>query len=174
MGKHIILIGFMGTGKSTVGQMLAEQLECPWLDTDTEVERLAGKSIPQLFEEEGEAHFRRWEKRVLQQVLEQTPSVITTGGGIVLDPENVFRIRSRGWVVALDASEEELLRRLTADRSRPLLRGDVRKRVTDLKKSRRNAYNFADFSLDTTGKSPQETAEKILQQWKEISQKFRV
>lgn len=62
MGKHIILIGFMGTGKSTVGEMLAEKLECPWLDTDTEVERLAGKRFPACLKK-GEAHFRRWEKR---------------------------------------------------------------------------------------------------------------
>lgn len=174
MGKHIILIGFMGTGKSTVGQMLAEQLECPWLDTDTEVERLAGKKIPRLFEEGGEAHFRRWEKKVLKQVLEQTPGVITTGGGIVLDPENVSWIRSSGWVVALDASEEELLRRLATDQSRPLLRGDARQRVRDLKRARQGVYDFADLFLDTTGSSPRETAAKILQQWKEMTGSSRV
>ncbi len=129
MDKHIIVIGFMGTGKSTVGEILAEKLACSWLDTDTEVERISEKKISHLFDEGGEAHFRLWEKKVLKQVLEQAPGVITTGGGIVLDPENVSWIRSHGWVVALDASEEELVRRLATDQSRPLLRGDVQQWV---------------------------------------------
>lgn len=168
-GNHIILIGFMGTGKSTVGQILADQLGRPWTDTDAEVERRSGKSIPQLFQEEGEAQFRRWEKQVLQQVLKQEPGVVTTGGGVVLDPDNVARIRATGWVVALDASEEELIRRLEADESRPLLQGDARRQVVELKRRRQDAYDFADLFLDTSEESPPQTAAKILYQWKEVT-----
>lgn len=106
---------------------------------------------------------------MLKQVLEQAPGVITTGGGIVLDPENVSWIRSHGWVVALDASEEELVRRLATDQSRPLLRGGAQQWVRDLKRERQGVYDFADLFLDTTESSPEEIVVKIIQRWKEIA-----
>lgn len=166
---HLILIGFMGTGKSTVGRMLAERLGWPWVDTDTEVERQAGRSIPELFAEGGEVRFREWEKRILWKVTEGETKVITTGGGIVLDPANTNRIATSGWTVALDATEEELIRRLVSDQSRPLLEGNARRRVRELKRERQGVYDFADFYLDTTGLTPAASVERIIKSWKGCS-----
>ncbi|PTX65029.1 shikimate kinase [Melghirimyces profundicolus] len=167
--QHLILIGFMGTGKSTVGRILADRLGRPWTDTDTEVERKTGKTIPELFRERGEIFFREWEKRILEERLQKESGVITTGGGIVLDPTNVKRMKEAGWVVTLDASEEELIRRLDHDPSRPLLAGDLRERVRKLKRERAGAYDFADLYLDTTDLAPLEVTERILEKWKEVT-----
>ncbi|SMO49312.1 shikimate kinase [Melghirimyces algeriensis] len=173
-GKHLIIIGFMGTGKSSVGQVLAKRIGRTWIDTDLEVERKVNKSISELFEENGEACFRLWEKHVLIEALAERPAVITTGGGIVLDQDNVKQITDSGWVVALDASVDELIKRLKANTSRPLLSGDVRERVTQLKKKRQGAYDFADFHLDTSGLTPDEVSDRILRNWKEITDELGV
>ncbi|MFC4076615.1 shikimate kinase [Salinithrix halophila] len=164
--RHLVLIGFMGTGKSSVGRYLGQKTGLPVTDTDGEVEKKADMSIPQIFEEEGEAGFREREHEVLQQVLGRRSQIITTGGGVVLRPDNVRLLREKGWVVALDASEQELTRRLSADRSRPLLTGDVRERVARLKRERQGRYDFAHRKLDTTQMSPKEAAEWIWKEWK--------
>ncbi|SFS79968.1 shikimate kinase [Marininema halotolerans] len=167
-GKHLILIGFMGTGKSLIGRLLSERMELLVTDTDQEVERESGMLIPEIFAQEGEEGFRNREKRILANVLQREPQIITTGGGIVLLPENVHLMQKKGWVVALDATEEELIRRLSRDRSRPLLTGDVTEKVRRIKKERQGLYDFAHFKQDTTHNSPSKTAENIWRQWKAV------
>ncbi|OYD07780.1 shikimate kinase [Paludifilum halophilum] len=169
IGKHILLIGLMGTGKTTVGRILAEELKRPLTDTDEAVERMAKQSIPTLFREEGEAGFRNRETRVLRDVLQYSPRIVTTGGGIVLREENRRLMAQAGWVAALEASAEELYQRLQGDQSRPLLQGDLRRRIVHLKRERESLYDFADVKLDTTGESPQETASRIILQWRRLS-----
>ncbi|GAA5344650.1 shikimate kinase [Planifilum fimeticola] len=157
----IILIGFMGTGKTTVGKALADRLKLPLTDTDQEIERKTGKRISELFREFGEEGFRDLESQVLKQVLDGTPGVVTTGGGVVLRPENVRLMKETGWVVALHASEEEILRRLAGTADRPLLLGDVRQRVSRLLNERRGLYDFAHVRVDTTGMTVAEVVDKI-------------
>lgn len=159
--KPLILIGFMGTGKTTTGKALARRLGLSLVDTDREIERKTGKRISELFREVGEEGFRDLESRVLKQVLAETPGVVTTGGGIVLRPENVRLMKETGWVVALYASEDEIVRRLAATSDRPLLEGDVRQRVARLLRERRGLYDFAHFRVDTTGLTVVEVVDQI-------------
>ncbi len=152
-GKHLILIGFMGTGKTTVGKVLAKKLSMPFVDTDLEIERQSGCTISQIFCNQGEEFFRQLERKVLKNTLSSAPSVIATGGGIVLREDNVEDMQKGGWVVALTASRDELIQRLENDSSRPLLRGDMRKQIDELLSKRRESYRFADLTVDTTGRS---------------------
>lgn len=164
-GKHLILIGFMGTGKTTVGKVLAKKLFMPLVDTDIEVERKAGCTISQIFCEQGEAFFRQLERKILQKALSSAPSIITTGGGIVLRRDNVEDIRKGGWVVALTAERDELIQRLKNDSSRPLLKGDMGKQIDRLLSKRRESYCFADLTVDTTNRSVIEIAGLIYRQY---------
>jgi shikimate kinase len=168
--RHLIVIGMMGTGKTALGKNLSPLLELPLADTDAEVERRTGKNISRLFEEEGEAFFRRMEKEVLYGLLAGPPAVITTGGGIVLDPENVQVIKEKGWVVALQAEPDEIIRRLRGDSQRPLLTGDLAGKVRRLAKQRRHLYAFADITIDTTDVTPEEAARQVLQAWKRTTE----
>jgi Shikimate kinase len=129
--KNIIIVGFMGTGKSTVSRLLSEKLGWPRLDTDEEIVRIAGKKIPDIFADEGEAGFRDRESRVLEDILAGDRQIVATGGGAVLREENRRRMLAGGWVVALTASRQSLLERVTAAGAagtRPLLAGDAEER----------------------------------------------
>lgn len=155
----------MGTGKSTVSRILSERLGWVSKDTDEEIERLAGRSINQMFAEEGEQAFRDWESRVLEDVLSQGKQVVATGGGAVLRESNRRAMLSGGWVVSLTADKASLIRRVTsaaAAGTRPLLSGDAEERVSALLESRRNAYDFAHVTVDTSKRSPSEVADLLL------------
>lgn len=166
MNRHIILIGMMGTGKSTVGGYLGNQLHRKVTDTDQRVEQILGTEIPQIFRGQGENYFRDWETRILKEILQDSPHIITTGGGVVLRKENVDWMKKKGWVVALDASVDELCQRLQGDKSRPLLQGNLKERIARIKRERRGSYDFADLKLDTTGETPEETGQRILKMWR--------
>ncbi|MDR6224905.1 shikimate kinase [Desmospora profundinema] len=172
--RHLIIVGMMGTGKTALGEKLAPLTGLRLVDTDAEVERKAAKSIPLIFLEEGEAGFRRLEKEVLTEVLMGPPSLITTGGGIVLNPDNVEAMKKAGWVVALKADPDELIHRLRGDTQRPLLAGDLVEKVRRLSRERKHAYDFADFILDTTGLTPEEAAHRVWEAWKQSARSERV
>lgn len=159
--KPLILIGFMGTGKTTVGKALADRLKLSLVDTDQEIEKETGKQISELFREFGEKGFRDLESRVLKQVLAGERRVVTTGGGAVLRPENVRVMKESGWVIALFASEEEIIRRLSVTSDRPLLRGNLRERVSLLLEERKGLYDFAHIRVDTTGLTVEEVVDLI-------------
>lgn len=159
--KPLILIGFMGTGKTTVGEALAHRLKLPLVDTDQEIEKKTGKSISKLFQEYGEEGFRDLESRVLREVLTGEPVVVTTGGGIVLRRENVRVMKESGWVISLHAGEEEIIRRLAGNTDRPLLKGDIRQRVSRLLRERKGLYDFAHFQVDTTHLTVSEVVDRI-------------
>lgn len=167
-GKNIILIGFMGTGKTTVGRTLAQQLGWRHVDLDDAIIEHEGCSIAQLFEQKGESYFRELEASLLQQLLNGQDQVLTTGGGAVLRAQNVQAMRAGGTVIALQATEEELIRRLSADTGRPLLAGGVRERVSKLLQERAGAYDFADIQIDTTGKKVEEIVAEIIARMVEI------
>lgn len=160
--NNVILIGFMGTGKSTVGRLLAPKLGYSFTDTDHRIEQEQGRSIPIIFERYGEAHFRKLEKEALENALEEGNKVIATGGGAVLAEANRKAMLDGGYVVALKADKATIMARVSRDEDRPLLRGDLEERVTTLLESRKTAYDFAHLIVDTSGLSPYEVVEYIV------------
>ncbi|MFF2887898.1 shikimate kinase [Paenibacillus sp. NPDC057967] len=166
----VILIGFMGTGKSSVSRLLAEKLEWSCADSDEEVERAAGRSISDIFAEDGEQAFRDMESRELRKLLEQpSHAVIATGGGAVLREENRSAMLKHGFVAALSCDPERIIARVLLDKSRPLLKGAVRERVYGLLETRKGAYDFAHLTVDTTELSVEDVVDRIVMAWKQHS-----
>jgi shikimate kinase len=141
---HLVLVGMPASGKSSVARRVARACALRAVDVDAEIERVAGRSIPEIFAADGEAGFRDLEAAVLRDLLDSDqPSVIATGGGAVLRPENRDAMRARGVVVWLRASTETLLARAGDGRSRPLLAGDPAGNLTRLASERAAAYSEA-------------------------------
>ena len=165
--KNIVLIGFMGTGKTSVGRLLASRLGCAFHDLDRKIEERHGMSIPAMFREHGEPYFRAREKEAVREAAERTNLVIATGGGTVKDAENVAILRRSGILVALTADADTILQRTAARGARPVLddadAGDRRAAVVRLMEERRHLYDGADITVDTGGRSPLEVAEHIMQ-----------
>jgi shikimate kinase len=161
--RNIVLIGFMGTGKSTVGQALAERLGWRFVDTDQLVMEREGRTIAELFASEGEDYFREKESDSLLEVLRGEKQVVSTGGGSVLKEMNRTVMLSGGFVVALTAPPGVLLARLRGDVNRPLLAGDKEERVHRLLEERKHAYDFAHYTVDTSKSNVRETVESIME-----------
>lgn len=161
--KAIILVGFMGTGKSTVAERLAAELGWRKLDLDQAIEDDQGCSIPELFSSRGEAYFRQVETDVLKRTLEESREiVVATGGGAVLAEANREAMLASGTVVALTASVETILDRVQNDPNRPLLKGNAAESVPQLLEARKHAYDFAHLRIDTTNRSVDEIVRLIL------------
>ena len=163
--QAIALVGLSGAGKSSVGRRLAECLGYPLVDTDTLIMHSAGRTIPEIFAAEGEARFRELEADALSAALNGAPSIVATGAGIVLRPENRARLRERALVAWLDAPTETLVGRLLAhDEARPLLQGaDPAARLETLRQARHALYaEVADVRIVTDGRSVAEIAAAIL------------
>ena len=159
---NIVLIGFMGTGKSAVGKKLAQRLRMGYLDTDELIEKREKRKIFQIFQEKGEGYFRKVETQVVKEVASRDNYVIATGGGVVLKEENVAALRKNGFIICLSADPETIWRRTANDSKRPLLEGkDPRKRIEDLLKTRKPYYQKADFTIETSKLSDEEVTEKI-------------
>jgi shikimate dehydrogenase len=160
----VVLCGFMGSGKTTAGRLLAEKTGCGFLDLDESIEREEGMSIPEIFAKKGEAAFREMERRAVRGLSRSGRLVVAAGGGTVLDPENAAAFRANGVVVLLDAPLETVRERLKGDRSRPLLRRDGGgDRLAELYLARSAAYRAAaDLAVDA-GRSPEETAAAVLE-----------
>jgi shikimate kinase len=167
MKKHLILIGFMGTGKTTIGSLLAKKLKLAHIDTDSTIESVVKCSIPTFFQKYGEEAFREKETDVLAQLIQlPNPTLITTGGGIVLHAENRELMQKYGWVFALDATPLEIIQRLQSDTTRPLLQGgSLEKRVHHLYQKRRPLYQFADYRMDTSTLSVDQVVSEIENIW---------
>ncbi|MFC4810006.1 shikimate kinase [Paenibacillus sp. GCM10023250] len=162
--RHVVLVGFMGTGKSAVSRRLAELMACGACDVDAEIVKREGEEIAAIFAGRGEGEFRAAETEALRAVLGRDDTlVVATGGGAVLSPANRELMLQRGFVVALTADPEHVIARVSQDPDRPLLRGDVRQRVYQLLEDRRGAYEFAHLTIDTTALSVDEVAERIAQ-----------
>ncbi len=164
-GVNLFLIGMMGSGKSTVGQLLAEQLRYRFFDSDVLIERVAGEPVTEIFAHQGEATFRELESQVLGQLAAQTRSVIATGGGIILQPHN-WSYLHHGIVIWLDVAVEILVNRLQGDQTRPLLQQqDLRQRLNQLLGDRQHLYAHADLRLPITEEQPPAAiADLILEQ----------
>lgn len=183
--SNIVLTGFMGTGKTEVGKRLAQLLEMDLIDTDIAIEAKVGLTIPEIFHrsnpeelsrrvprlprlpEYGERRFREEETAVIRQVAAEHGCVIATGGGAVLNPENVQLLREKGVIILLTAQPAVIAARVSKSGGRPLLQGndphsDLELRIKDLLVARAPYYQDCDYQIDTTELSVEEVAAKII------------
>ena len=162
--RTITLVGLMGVGKSSVGRRLANALDLPFRDADVEVEAAAGRSIPDIFADLGEAAFREGERRVIARLLDEPPHVLATGGGAFMNPETQALIKARSISVWLKADLEILARRVARKDNRPLLAGkeplDV---LQDQADKRYPAYALADVTVETGDAAHHVTVDQVIQ-----------
>jgi len=166
----ITLIGYRGSGKSSVARLLAAKLNLTWIDSDDVIEEQAGRSIREIFAEDGEAEFRRLERAVIRDLTNCDSLVIAAGGGAILADENRQAMKSAGAVVWLQASVDNLVQRIQADDStadrRPSLTGQsVADEVESVLRSRHDLYaDAATMTIHTDGMTLNEVADQIVQQ----------
>ncbi|SFA96439.1 MULTISPECIES: shikimate kinase [unclassified Bacillus (in: firmicutes)] len=159
--KTIFLIGFMGSGKTTVGKLLSKKMKIPVCDTDQEIVREKGTSITNIFETIGEEGFRLLETKKLKE-MPLRDYIVTTGGGVILRQENREWMIENGTVVFLDTEPDEILNRLKADTTRPLLQGDMEERIQKLWTLRQHLYlETGHIRIHTTGKLLEAIVEEI-------------
>jgi len=165
--KNIVLIGFMGSGKSTVGRELHQRLGYSLIDMDQEIEETAGKKITEIFKENGEQAFRDLETQQLEEITKQTDKrhIISTGGGVIIRERNRKLLRKLGYVVWLHAPEEIIHERTARNNDRPLLnQADARQKISKLLAEREPWYKeTANLMLDTSGLDSKEIATGILE-----------
>ncbi len=161
--SHILLIGFMGAGKSTVGRAVADRLGLRFLDLDELIEKAGGRPVTRIFEEDGEGGFRRLESAALLTLEDVAPSVIACGGGVVLEAVNRVELRRLGTVVYLQVGAEDALRRIGGAQGRPLLAGAVPAAAASLLRSREALYEAAaDIIVPTDGRSISDVVDDVV------------
>ena len=167
MKSNVVLIGFMGTGKTSIGKLLAVKLGCAFVDLDHKIEADTKMKIPDIFKNYGEAHFRELERQAVKDVSQRRGIVIATGGGTVKDAENVRLLKQNGIIICLTASIDEILNRTVQKGERPVLDdrqqtdGDRRMAIEKLIDERREFYDQADYKVDTTDWSPMQIINDI-------------
>ncbi|MCL4458106.1 MAG: shikimate kinase [Nitrospirae bacterium] len=167
--KNIVLTGFMGTGKTEVGRILAQKLSYALVDADTEIEKEQKTTITEIFKQYGEPKFRDIESDVIKRLSELGKAVISTGGGAVLRQENMDNLRKKGVIICLSASPETILKRTSNNNDRPLLQvEDPLKKIKELLEFRMPYYEKADIMIDTENKTPLEVADEIIEKVKGI------
>jgi shikimate kinase len=164
MVVDIVLIGPPGSGKSSVGKALSRKLSRPWIDTDKEVESRAGKTISQIFLEDGEVAFRALERDVVDQVMGSEVGIVSLGGGSVLNEASQKRIATAKEVVFLDVSISNAAPRVGFNKDRPLLAINPRQQWLQLMEKRRPIYeSLATMSVSTDNKKPDQVADEIIE-----------
>ena len=162
---NIVLIGFMGTGKTSVGLDLANHLNWEFIDTDKVIEKNLAMGIPQVFENLGEKAFRQEEKKVVAEVSQLNKKVIATGGGVILDQENVHCLQNNSLLVCLECTPGKIMERIQGDNNRPLLAGKLSvEYITDLLADRAPFYKCAHVYINTSNLMIEEIREIILQE----------
>ncbi|MBE9164480.1 MULTISPECIES: shikimate kinase [Microcoleaceae] len=168
-GVNVYLVGMMGSGKTTVGRILARELKYRFFDTDELIVRVANQSIAEIFDREGEEAFRELEAKVLAELSAYKNSIVATGGGIVTRPTNWGHLHY-GIVVWLDVPVDRLCDRLSSDSTRPLLReGDLKSKLQNILNERERFYAGADVRVSTSGgEKPEEVARRAIEEIKKI------
>lgn len=164
--ENIALIGFMGTGKSSVGQLAAAQLHFTFLDTDHVIEARAGKTISEIFAEQGEPAFRELERKIVGELVTRKKTVISTGGGLPINPENLASLKIHSLVVCLWASPEKIWERVRNQTHRPILNeADPLAKIRRLLEERAPYYRQADVLLNTEMRSVKDVAQQVVHQF---------
>ena len=161
--SNIILTGFMGTGKSTLGRLLAERIGYEFIDTDDQIEKQINQTITELFRTQGEAAFRKLESELVEELAQKKGLVIATGGGLVLNPKNVSALSKTGQIICLTASSEEILARVSKQKNvRPLLQEeDPQAKIMKLLHQREAVYKQFP-QLSTSKQTPEQLVNKLL------------
>lgn len=162
--RKLVLTGFMGSGKSSVGKVLAEQLDCRFVDLDAEIVTFAGCTVNEIFARDGEQAFRMLESSLLERILDITgAAVVATGGGAVLSEKNRLLMHRSGLIININVTLEQVLARLAGCNDRPLLAGEnAVVRAAGLMREREQFYADSDIRIDTDGKSVEDVAAEIL------------
>jgi shikimate kinase len=161
---NIVLVGFMGAGKSAAGRRVAERLGYRYVDMDAAIEERTGLTIPQLFEREGEPRFRERERDLVGELAGRSRLVVSTGGGVVLNPLNIAAFERQGVVICLTADLDTILARIGSETHRPLLAGgDRREKARALLEKRKPFYDAIRHQIDTSNLTPDEVADRILE-----------
>jgi shikimate kinase len=163
LNKPVAIVGMMGVGKSHVGKTLAGMLELAFFDSDHIIEKKAGYSISEIFEKFGEEKFRLSEARVIQELLNNGPCVVSTGGGALLNEETRKAVREKSISIWLRADKDDLVKRLKNSRDRPLLRGEnIEETIDRLMRAREVYYEQCDLVVDAVPGSVQQTVETVI------------
>ena len=163
LSANIVLVGFMGTGKSAVGRVIAQKLEFHFIDTDDVIEQTSKAKISDIFAEHGEVYFRDLESQAVKSVALMKNQVVATGGGVVLRSSNIDLLRTGGPIFCLNATPKAIWDRVRSSQSRPLLRGpDPLKKIETLLDKRAPYYALADHQIETTGVSVDRVANEII------------
>ena len=175
MTNNLILTGFSGTGKSQVGLMIAQIWGWDFFDTDDEIALTAGKSIADIFEQDGEAHFRHLERQAVAVACNASRSVVSTGGGAIVDPDNFRTMAASGVVICLEATPETISRRLQNSNGesvdlRPLLNGpEPIERIREIKARRQPYYDLAECTVHTDELTLDDVAREVYERWQEMA-----
>ena len=165
--RNLALIGFMGTGKSSVGRLVAEALHFTFLDTDELIEASVGKSITGIFAQQGETAFRELESKVVADLATRTQTVIATGGGLPMNPANLASLKTHALVVCLWASPRQIWERVGDQSHRPLLQDpDPQTKICALLAVREPSYRQADVLVNTEMRSIREVAQQVTHQFR--------
>lgn len=164
--KNIVLTGFMGTGKTSTGKMLASKLGCAFVDIDESIEKEYKTSISDIFMMRGENYFRTIEHQMVKRIAARKNTVIATGGGTVKNPDNMAALRENGIIICLKASADTIMERTAQSEDRPLLAGknddEKMSAIKNLLAEREEFYRQADYIVDTTELSPLQTVDDIM------------
>lgn len=160
--KNIVLLGFMGTGKTTVGMILAKRLGMTFVDMDCVIEERTGKTVSRIFADDGEPSFRALERNLVKELSAKRGLVIGSGGGVVLNADNIKDFDRSGLVVCLTAEPAAILKRISGDSSRPLLEGGEKaEKILKLLESRRALYDAIARKVDTSFLTPEQVADRV-------------
>lgn len=163
--KNIVLVGMMGSGKTTIGKLIADNLkEFTFVDIDSLIEQKENRNINDIFKDSDEVYFRKVESEIVKELSNSRNLVISTGGGIVKNSDNIKFLKENGRVIYLSASSDVLYERLKDFNDRPLLnKPDIKATIDNLLNERENLYKTADYEINTNFKSPGEIANEVIE-----------
>lgn len=162
MSKNLVLTGFMGVGKSSVGKIIAASLGFDFADTDEIITERENMPISKIFEEKGENYFRNLESKIIKEVSKRENTVIATGGGVPLRPDNIAFLRENGVIILLECDVKVIMKRVSKQGERPLLVSKTEEEVFMLLKKRAPFYENCDFSVDVSTLTPIEAAKAAI------------